>query len=1023
MTTCAVCGHEAAEPFKFCPECGAPFAPQSPRAEQRKVVTVLFCDVTDSTALGGRLDPESLRRVMARYFEVMRGAIERHEGTVEKFIGDAVMAVFGVPLLHEDDALRALRAAAEMQTVLEGLNAELERDYGTTLRIRIGVNTGEVVTGTDERLATGDAVNVAARLEQAADPGEILLGEETRRLASDAITAEPVEPLSLKGKDGRVPAYRLVSVTGEGPARRIDVAMVGRSRELRLLQEVWGRAVSERACQLFTVLGAAGVGKSRLAYEFLDRLDGAIVVRGRCLSYGEGITYWPVVEVVKQIEDRWPELIHDESVRSPLEALLGSGEVTALGPEIAWAVRKLLEAAAADKPLVCVFDDIHWGEPAFLDLVEHVADLSRNAPLLVLCMGRPELLDKRAAWGGGKLNATTALLEPLDADETDRLVDELLAGHDGLDPDLRVRIREAAEGNPFFCEQMIALLQDSAATQVVVPPSIQALLAARLDQLESAERGVLELGSVEGRVFHRGAVQALGPEETQVLERLSSLVRKELVRPDRPQLPGEDAFRFRHLLIRDAAYEGLAKSVRAELHERFAEWLEQQGGDLVELDEIVGYHLEQAYLYAEELGPVDQRQRALARRAAERLAAAGRRAFARSDATAQVNLFGRALALLPEADSTAELERAYAEAVFVAAGPVDGAAAGRDAVRRAGLRGDRVGELRAQLAVLAYELSLARGDVASLEAQARMALVEFEQVGDLAALADAWMAIAKTHHYRCQWEAAAGAAARAFDYAERSQDQALRRIAFVFGVIARRFGPCPVGDALSWLDGHRDLLRMEPLAMGFQGTLEAMLGNFDEARSIHEELRRRYEELGMLAWLATSGQQRWATELLAGDPVAAEREARAGCEQLEQMGEQGWLSTQACQLALSLIALGRDSEAEEWADRGRELGTVDDAVTQIAWREAKGLVLARRGHLEQAEAMMRDALARVDQTDMLDEQGDARLYLADVLALAGRTAEAADAVEQAAVLFERKGIPVMVERARVRLADLRSTLH
>ncbi len=984
------------------------------------MVTVLFCDVTDSTALGGRLDPESLRRVMARYFEVMRGAIERHEGTVEKFIGDAVMAVFGVPVLHEDDALRALRAAAEMQTVLDELNVELQRDYGATLRIRIGVNTGEVVTGTDERLATGDAVNVAARLEQAADPGEILLGEETRRLASDAITVEAVGPLSLKGKDGRVPAYRLVSVTGEGPARRVDVAMVGRNRELRLLQEVWGRAVSERACQLFTILGAAGVGKSRLAFEFLDRLEGAIVVRGRCLSYGEGITYWPVVEVVKQLESHRPGLLHDESVRGPLSALLGSGDVTASGPEIAWAVRKLLEAAAADEPVVCVFDDIHWGEPSFLDLVEHIADLSRGAPLLALCMGRPELLERRPAWGGGKLNATTALLEPLDADETDRLVDELLSGH-GLSADLHLRIREAAEGNPFFCEQMVALLQESPATEVVVPPSIQALLAARLDQLGSAERGVLELGSVEGRVFHRGAVQALGPEEQQVLERLSSLVRKELVRPDRAQLPGEDAFRFRHLLIRDAAYEGLAKSVRAELHERFAEWLGEHGGDLVELEEILGYHLEQAYLYAEELGPVDERQRTLARRAAERLAAAGRRALARSDATAQVNLFGRALALLPSTDSTTELELAYAEAVFVAAGPVEGVSAARDAARRAVERDDRVGELRAQLAVLAFELNLSRGDAASLEARAREALVEFEQAGDLVALADAWMAIARAHHQRCHWDAAADAAARAFDYAERSEHQALRRIAFAFGVVARRFGPCPVSEALSWFDSHRELMRVEPLAMGFRGTLEAMLGNFDEARSIHEELRGRYEALGMLAWIGASGQQRWATEMLAGDLEAAEREARAGCELLEQMGEKGWLSTQSCQLALSLIALGRHDEAEEWADRGRELGSADDAVTQLTWREAKALVLARRGELQPAEAMMRDALASVDRTDMLDEQGDARLYLADVLVLGGRTEEAADAVEQAVDLYDRKGVVVMAERARTRLAELRST--
>ena len=386
---------------------------------------------------------------------------------------------------------------------------------------------------------------------------------------------------------------------------------------------------------------------------------------------------------MKQLEARLPELIRDESLRGPIEALLGSGDVTASGPEIAWAVRKLLETAAADEPVVCVFDDVHWGEPAFLDLVEHISDLSRNAPLLVLCMGRPELLDKRPTWGGGKLNATTALLEPLDANETDRLVDELLAGH-GLDADLHVRIREAAEGNPFFCEQMVALLQESAATEVAVPPSIQALLAARLDQLESADRGVLELGSVEGRVFHRGAVQALGPEETHVLERLSSLVRKELVRPDRPRLPGEDAFRFRHLLIRDAAYEGLAKSVRAELHERFAEWLELQGGDLVELDEIVGYHLEQAYLYAEEraLAWFTTTARTRPPGCGAAAPAAGRRAFARSDATAQVNLFGRALfPSSPGGGQHRRAERAYAEAVFVAVGPVDGAAAGRDALR------------------------------------------------------------------------------------------------------------------------------------------------------------------------------------------------------------------------------------------------------------------------------------------------------------------------------------------------------
>jgi class 3 adenylate cyclase/tetratricopeptide (TPR) repeat protein len=1018
VSTCVACGHVASAPFKFCPECGAPFARPSPRTEQRKVVTVVFCDVTDSTALGGRLDPESLRRVMARYFETMAGAIERHGGTVEKFIGDAVMAVFGVPVLHEDDALRALRAAEEMRVLLDVLNVELERDYGTTLQVRIGVNTGEVVAGTDERLATGDAVNVAARLEQAAGPGEILLGEETMQLASDSIVAEAVEPLLLKGKDERVPAYRLSSVTGDGPARRLDVAMVGRSRELRLLQEVWGRAVSERACQLFTILGSAGVGKSRLAFEFLDRLEGATVVRGRCLSYGEGITYWPVIEVVKQIQARLPALFEDESVRGPIEALRGSGSVSASGPEIAWAVRRLLEAAAADRAVVCVFDDIHWGEATFLDLVEHIADLSRNAPLLVLSMGRPELLEQRPTWGGGKLNATTVLLEPLDARETDLLVDELLAGL-GLAEGLHVQIRDAAEGNPFFCEQMVALLQDSAGSEVVVPPSIQALLAARLDQLGSAERSVLELGSVEGRVFHRGAVEALAPGE-EVLERLSSLVRKELVRPDRGHLPGEDAFRFRHLLIRDAAYDGLAKSARAELHERFAEWLEQHGRDLVELDEILGYHLEQAYLYAAQLGPVDERHLALARRAGARLSAAGRRAFTRSDVSAQVNLFGRALALLSPLDTDAELELAYAEAVFLGASPLEAKAAARDAGRRAAERGDRVGELRAQLAELRVGFNLGQGDANSVEAGARAALVEFTAAGDGSALADAWLTIAESYHERGQYGEAAETAGRALEYAEEADDQTAIRQALLLGAVARRFGPTPVDDALRWFDEHRGVAGLEPSLMLFEGTLLAMLGRFEEARAIHRALSVRYEELGMRVFIGTSGQERWAIERLAGDLVSAEREARAGCELLEALGEKAWLSTQACELGAALLALGRDDEAEQWAERGREVGSEDDAITQVMWREVKAVVRARRGELAAAESLAREAIRLVDATDMTEEAGAARLSLAEVLELAGRRDEAAAAIEEAIGYYQEKGVSVMVERAGTRLAELRA---
>ena len=482
---CASCGAENRDGARFCDSCGATLAEAAPAREVRKVVTVLFCDVSGSTALGERIDPESLRRVMARYFETAKAIVERHGGTVEKFIGDAVMAVFGVPTVHEDDALRAVRAADELRGGLDELNDELESGYGTRLELRMGVNTGEVVTGTEERLATGDAVNVAARLEQAAQPGEVLLGEETYRLVRDGVEAEPTAPVEAKGKADPLAAYRLVSVQAEAPGRRHEAPMIGREQQRELLEGAFANVVSDRSCHLFTILGTAGVGKSRLAQEFLARVD-ATVVSGRCLSYGEGISYWPVTEAVKQ-------LVPAGATTGPLASILGDDTASGSPEEIAWAFRKLLEARAAERPVVVVFDDLHWGEPTFLDLVEHVADLSRDAPILLLCMARPELFDVRPAWGGGKLNATTALLEPLAPDETAELVD-LLAG--GVEPGLRNRILDAAGGNPLFVEEMVAMAAESG-DEVAVPPTIQALLAARLDQL--AASGARRAGAGRGR--------------------------------------------------------------------------------------------------------------------------------------------------------------------------------------------------------------------------------------------------------------------------------------------------------------------------------------------------------------------------------------------------------------------------------------------------------------------------------------------------------------------------------------------
>jgi hypothetical protein len=497
------------------------------------------------------------------------------------------MAVFGVPLAHEDDALRACRAAVEMRDALPGMG----------VAGRIGVNTGEVLVGTEERLATGDAVNVAARLEQAAQPNEILVGDATLELVRGGVETELVEPLELKGKAEPVSAHRLVAVL-EAPERSHESRFVGREREVELIRAAWDGALAGQRCELVTVVGEAGVGKSRLVAESLASVE-ARVVRGRCLPYGEGITYWPVVEVVKQLES----LPSDPSAATTIESLVGESDSATSAEEIAWAFRKLVEEQA---PLVVVLDDIQWGEPAFLDLVEGVALMSSMAPILLVCMARPELLAQRPEW------PVALRLEPLPAEAADELISTLPSG-------LRERIARAAGGNPLFLTEMLAMAGES--TDVEVPATLRALLAARLDQLDPPDRAVLERGAVEGELFHRGAVQALSPEGTQISPRLATLVRKEVIRGDQPQLQGEDGFRFRHLLIRDTAYHGLPKTVRADLHVRLARWLETRSERLVEIDEIVGYHLEQAYGYRAELGTADS-ARPLAEEAVGRFAAA-----------------------------------------------------------------------------------------------------------------------------------------------------------------------------------------------------------------------------------------------------------------------------------------------------------------------------------------------------------------------------------------------------------------
>jgi class 3 adenylate cyclase/tetratricopeptide (TPR) repeat protein len=965
--------------------------------EQRKTVTVLFCDVAGSTALGERLDPEALRLVLARYFEQMKAIVEYHGGTVEKFIGDAVMAVFGVPVLHEDDALRALRAAVEMRDALPALG----------IQGRIGVTTGEVVTGTEERLATGDAVNVAARLEQAAEPGEILIGEETYRLTRDAALVDALEPRALKGKTEPVAAYRLASVQGEeGFARNTSGTMVGRAREQRQLTSVWERATSERACQLFTVLGAAGVGKSRLAAEFVASLD-VLVVRGRCLPYGEGITYWPVVEVLKHLPDADVDPVAAETLR----ALLGNHRLVTSSEEIAWAFRKQLEAVARARPLVCVFDDLHWGEATFLDLVEHIADLSRGAPILLLCMARPELLDSRTGWGGGKVNATTVLLEPLAPDETALLIESLAT----LDGDLHARIQEAAEGNPLFVEEMVALLQ-AGHGEVTVPPTIQALLAARLDQLDPRERTVLQCGAVEGRTFHPTAVQALLPEEHGLSALLTGLVRKDLIRPDTGQFPREDAFRFRHLLSRDAAYDALPKAARSELHERFADWLAEHQGGLVELDEMLGYHLEQAARFSAELG---RPSAAMAARAGARLGAAGRRALDRGDMVGAINLLRRATALLPAADDgRIELEMELGEALQET-GELSEAERLLEQTTVSAAQSDLpLIRLRTQLALESVRIQT-RGEKEheGIRRELEPLVAVFEQADDHRDSANALRLLGVLTPAGPE---AADLQERALAHAHAAGDERRAQIITRHIAAIALWGPEPVEPALARcraiLDdaaSHSRGLVQASCSMRIGG-LEGLAGRFDAARATISEARAIMDDLGLHHQRAHSTDVAVLVEMLAEDYTAAEREARQAYAVLAEMGDVTYQASEALLIADALEHQGRTDEAEAWLRTSNELATGPDDPDVLV---VEARLLARRGSLEEAIELTRAALGRGAELPV-PAFADARFTLAELLDRAGRHGEAAEAAERCLRRYEAKGIIPLIERTRAFLAGL-----
>jgi predicted ATPase/class 3 adenylate cyclase len=1019
-------------------------APAEPPAdERRKTVTAFFCDVADQTSLGERLDPELLRAVLKRYFELTARVLGRHGATVEKYIGDAVMAVFGVPDVHEDDAMRAVRAALEVRDELDGLNEELQREVGIALEIRIGINTGEVVAGdhsAGQMIVTGDAVNLAARLQQAVQRNEILLGESTWRLVRGAVRVEPTNPLALKGKAQAVQAFRLLGLIDGAAAvtRRFEAPLVGRKHELPQLRDAFARCVRERSATLFTVLGQAGIGKSRLVAEArLELADQALVLTAACLPYGEGITFWPLREMLNQ------------AVGEPLE--LGFAELLASQPDQSWvaaaaarffglddqsgggsleesflAVRRLLEQLADERPLVLVFEDIHWAEPALLDLIEHVAELARAAPIFLLCLARPDLLEQRSSWAGGKPNATTLLLDRLSHGESAQLAEWLLAD-EPLADDVRAHALELAEGNPLFLEQLCAHVTELGwqKAERTMPLTILALLAARLDRLGPGERALIEHAAIVGTEFELAALSELTPPTLRpsIAGHLSALVRKEFIRRARANLDSGEVYRFRHVLIRDAAYRSIVKGQRAQLHERFADWLGANRGEDEFCDELVGHHLEQAYRCQVELHVRDETTEALAQRASERLEAAWSRALVRSDAASAIGLLERAAFLLPDTDPRRQRVLADLAATLTESGDLTQAENVLHATRTSGSAAEDPWA-DARLCLEEQLLEFLRSDTSATgkatELTTRVIPV-LEQVGDQRGLARAWRLRAVSEWVEARTAAAAEAWEQAAGHARLAGDEYERAKILAWVASSLWFGPVPVDEAIRRCEEIRAdvsgslVSRAEVLRP--LGALHGFAGRFDVARSFFATSASIFDELGLSLNSVTSHHEA-VVEMLAGNHAFAEEHLRAAYDTLEAMGERSFRSTTAAFLAQAAFGQGRFEEAE-WATKmSEELAQPDDLLTQILWRGVRAKLLAGRGQFEDAETLAREAVTLAAMTDLVNFHADALADLAVVLEAAEHRTETSAILAEALRMYELKGNTVGASRALTRLDAL-----
>jgi class 3 adenylate cyclase/tetratricopeptide (TPR) repeat protein len=1008
-------------------------------AAERRVLTAIFADLAGSTRLGEQLDPEILRGVVSRFFEIAGREIRSRGGTVEQFSGDAAVGIFGLTFSHEDDAERAVRTAFAIVKALEPVRTAVREQHKVALDVHIGIESGEAVSGdpfAGGTSVTGDALNVAARLEKSAAPGQILVGPDAYAATKHAIEYELTGDLALAGKSLPVAAYQPVRFLADiGEARGLGdlrAPLLGRDEEMLQLLDAAERLNKDRKAMLFTILGAPGIGKSRLAREAGDRLAARHwqVLRGRCLPYGDGITYWPVAEMARQASRITPEMGALEAVAqliaSSPDAAVSDRLAFAIGltrespvsgggidREIAWAFRRWVQGQASRQPLLLIFEDIHWAEPALLDLIEYVATWSGDVPLLVLALARPELLDKRAGWGAGRFQASRIMLEPLSRPESAALIGALLEV-EGLPERLRREMLERAEGNPLFVEELIRMLLDNGtivregdrwtaapnANDVKVPSTIEALIRARLDTLPRPERTALQAGSVIGRVFERPMLQVLLGDEPDVDPLLESLIVRDLISEESTRSP-YSSYRFKHILVRDVAYATLPKARRAALHALAAAAIQAQGADRAgELIEIRAYHLEEAVKLEDEL--LGEPSKALREEAISALEASGRKALMRGDNRAALSFIERCLALGPEpTERRLEIECLLLDADY----KMGRYQRARDAGIRMATAARALGRKDLEgRAILSQGRSIWIGDPEGGAEKALIRLKEAEvllrEAGDLPSLYEAIYQLAFGGWWFGNLEEAWAGWSEAREIARRLGDRGREARAYVYlGGVRYHQGRIDEAKELrrqAMQLGGEGGSRMDwGLATARYGLLVGLTDSVDDGVRLIDSALPAQEESDDIFELARSLDSIGRLYLIKGMTAKSVAFCKRGLALSVQMQETGFRPEIERDIAIGLLEQGDLEGAVAHAEAAVEVVASDDYASVSNTKMVLGSVRARQGHTSEGETLLRDAVAVVERTDYVAERWEPYLALTEFLVAEGRPDEAKEWTEKA----------------------------